>query len=122
MNASFFTDLDPDIYKTFVLILLLILAMWFVLTILKKLLDHKLKTKILEKGISKEMSALLLQIGKSDNTKNSIKWFLVLLSTGIGLFLTEMVLPLGIHSFAIMAISISIGFLVYSIYLKSLNK
>ena len=122
MNSTFFTDLDPDVYKAIVLIFLLVLVMLFILSILKKLLDHKLKNRIVEKGLSKEFSALLLQTEKNNERTNTIKWFLILFSTGVGLFITEKILPLGIHSIGIMAISISIGFLAYSFYLKTYHK
>ena len=77
---------------------------------------------MIEKGMSNEFGTLLLQTEKISETTNSIKWFLILLSTGIGLFIAEKFLPLGIHSIAIMAVSISIGFLAYSFYLKTFDK
>jgi len=122
MNSSFFTNLDPDVYRISVLIFLLILAMRFIMSILKKLLDHKLKNRIIDKGMSEEFATSLLQIDKIDDLTNNIKWFLIFLTTGIGLFITEKFLPLGIHSFGIVAISISIGFLAHFFYLKNYHK
>lgn len=118
MNSSFFADLDPDVYKTIVFVFVLLLVMRFILLLLKKLLDHKLKNKIIEKGMSEEFTTSLFQADESNGLTNSVKWFLILFSTGIGLFVTGKFLPLGIHSIAIIAISISFGFLAFSFYLK----
>lgn len=119
MNLSFFTNLDPDVYRVLIPIFLLMLLMQFLRSMLRKILDHKLKNRIIDKGVSKELAASLLQSDEKDEKTNSFKWFLILLSTGIGLFITGIFPSLGIHSFAIMAISISIGFLAYSFYLKN---
>ena len=122
MNSSFFTDLDPDVYKTVVFFVLLVFVMRFILVVLKKLLDNKLKNKILEKGLSNEYTSTLLQNDSPSEFSNAVKWFLILFSTGIGLLITTAFPPLGIHSFAIVAISISIGFLAYSAYIKTSSK
>lgn len=122
MKTALFTDLDPDVYKTIVVLFFLVLIMRFILMIINKFLDHKIKNRIIDKGLSNEFAAALLQTEKTNELANSIKWFLLLLSTGIGLFVTTKVLPLGIHSIAIIAISISLGFLTYSFYLKTNNK
>lgn len=119
MDSTHFTNLDPDVYKAIALFFLLILIARFLLSMLKKLLDHKLKNKIIEKGMSEELAGFLLQTEDKSEKNNSIKWFLILLSTGIGLLITESFLPLGIHSIAIVAISISLGLLTYSFYLKT---
>jgi TctA family transporter len=44
------------------------------------------------------------------------------MTTGGGLFIVNQYLPLGIHSIGIMAISIAMGFLAYSLYLKRFDK
>ncbi len=122
MNSSFFANLDPDVYKTIVFIFLLILIMRFIILILEKLLDHKLKNKIIERGLPEAFSVALLQTEKINEKTNNIKWFLILFSTGIGLLITAKFLPLGIHSIAIITISISLGFLAHSFYLKTYDK
>ena len=125
MKPIFLTQLsriDPDVYKVIVIIFIIILIMWFILTILRKMLDHKLKNKIVDKEISQELASSILQTESDNETHNSIKWFIILISTGGGLFITNQYLPLGLHSIGIMVISIAIGFLAYSIYLKRFNK
>lgn len=90
--------------------------------ILKRLLDNKLKSQILEKGLSEEYTTTLLHTESPNEESHSIKWFLLLLSAGIGLFIAAAFTPLGVHSFAIIITSISLGFLAYSMYLKTSNK
>jgi hypothetical protein len=125
MNLLFIinsTNIDPDVYRVGVVILIIIIGLAFLLTILRNILDHKLKNKMLDKGISDELVTSILQ-RDSQSTKNiSIKWFLVLLATGIGLFITKRYLPLGIHSIGIMAVCIAVAFLGYSLYLNRVKK
>ncbi len=122
MNSNIFMDLDPDVYKTIVFIFILILVMRFLLTIVNKLLDHKLKNRIIERGLSEELTTALLQKNKTNELSTNIKWFLILVSTGIGLLISAKFPPLGIHSVATLIISISFGYLVHAFYLKTLEK
>ncbi|WP_106792656.1 hypothetical protein [Aquimarina sp. Aq78] len=124
MNSIFITPaqyIDSDFIKMGVFIFIIVLVMLFVLLIIRKILEHKLKNKILDKGISESIVSSILQ-RKSDDHHINIKWFAILMSVGIGLFIVNYTLPLGIHSFAIMAICISVSFLLYFWYLKRLGK
>lgn len=112
------TTVDPDVYKISVIIFLIIIGMGFILTILRTILDHKLKNRMLEKEISENLVASILQKDVNSAKHISIKWVFILLATGIGLFITNQYLPLGIHSIGIMAISIAIGFLCNTLYLN----
>ncbi|CAM1343404.1 hypothetical protein [Tenacibaculum amylolyticum] len=123
MNALFIsTDsenyIDPDVYKIIVIIFLIVVFLSFFTTVLKNILDHKLKNKMLEKELSEEIIATILQNDSQSIKHTSVKWFLVLIATGIGLFISNLFLPLGIHSIGIMAISIASAFLVNAIYLN----
>lgn len=114
--------IDPDIYKVIVIIFIIVLIMWFIIKILKNILDHKLKNRIIDKEIPQDLASSILQTESNNEIHNSIKWFTILISTGGGLFVTNQYLPLGLHSIGIMVISIAIGFLAYSIYLKRFGK
>lgn len=125
MNSIFIAQLsriDPDVYKVIVIIFIIVLIMRFIIMILKKMLDHKLKNKIIDKGISEDLASSILQTTSNNEAHNSIKWFAILITTGGGLFLTNQYLPLGLHSIGIMTISIAFGFLAYSLYLKRFDK
>lgn len=116
------SEIDPDVYKLIVVIFVIILVMRFIVLILKKMLDHKLKNKIIDQGVSKDLASSILQTESNSEKHTNIKWFAILIATGIGLFITDQYLPLGIHSFGIMTISIAIGFLAYSLYLNRFDK
>lgn len=98
--------------RTFSIILLFALIMGFIITMTRLILDHRVKRKMIDKGISEELAAKVLQTGK--NTKNeALKWFLILLSIGSGFLIVSLFQPIGFHSIAIMAFTIAIGFMVY---------
>ncbi len=86
------------------------------------MLDHKLKNKIIDKGVPEDLASSILQTESNSEVHSSIKWFVILMTTGSGLFIANQYLPLGIHSIGIMAISIAMGFLAYSLYLKRFDK
>ncbi len=116
------TDIDPDVYKISVIILLIIIGMNFILTILRTILEHKLKNKMLEKEISENLVTSILQKDVDSAKHISMKWMFIVIAIGIGLFITNQYLPLGIHSIGIMAISIAIGFLCNALYLNRFSK
>ncbi|MFK8101452.1 MAG: hypothetical protein AB8G15_02960 [Saprospiraceae bacterium] len=122
MNLLSFSNLDPDIYRMLATVMLLALAAQFCLVVLKKILDYQLKKQLIEKGKSETFSNSLLKTESNNEQTKNIKWFAIFLSTGIGLFLVESFLPLGIHSIGIMAISIAMGFLAYFFYLKKVEE
>jgi len=125
MNSLFIindANIDPDVYRVSVVILVIVIGLAFILTFLKNILEHRLKKKMLEKGISDDLVASILQKDSQSAKHISIKWFLVLLATGVGLFITKIFLPLGIHSVGIMAVSIAVAFLVYSLYLNRIKE
>jgi len=77
---------------------------------------------MIDKGISETLVASFLQ-KDSDSAKHiSMKWVFILMTSGIGLFITKHFLPLGIHSIGIMAICIAVGFLIHTLYLNRFTK
>ena len=115
-NMSSLSQIDPDYIKIGVIVFIIIIVMFFLLTILRNMLAYRLKNKIIDKDLPESQVRAILQ---NDNSKYvNIKWFAILLGTGIGLFIVKLSQPLGIHSFAIMAVSISISFLSYHLYLQ----
>ena len=98
------------------------MIMSFVLILLKSILENRLKNKMLDKGISENVIESILKKDPNSNKNNSVKWFLILLGLGSGLAIVNNSLPLAIHSFAIIFISVSVSFLLYSIYLRYFTK
>ena len=125
-NAQSISSLigDQDISRSMVAILVLYLAGVFTLAMIKAIQDYRLKFKMMEKGVSERVIEQFLQPAtRKDAKQQSIKWFLVLAAIGLGLTIVNFTLPLGIHSVAIMAFSISLSFLGYYFFIrKSDNK
>lgn len=95
----------------------LIALMVFILSVLKRVFEYRLKNKIVDKGVSESITSSILQT-RDEGRHVNIKWFALLATAGAGLLIVNNTQPLGIHSLAIMALSISVGFLSYFIYLK----
>ena len=114
--------INMEVFNIVSTIFLIALVMIFVLSILKRMLEYRIKNKIADKGISEDLAASLLQPSKMEEGSINIKWFCILVGVGAGLTIIYYTLPLGIHSMAIMSFSMAISFLGYHIYLKSINK
>ena len=110
--------IDDEILKISASILVLYLIITFVLAIMKSIFDFRLKSKLVDKGVSDKMAEQVLQPQKKDAKNQTIKSFLILFAVGAGLIIINYTLPLGFHSIAIMALSVSLGFLAYFYYLK----
>jgi hypothetical protein len=89
------------------------ITMVFLLAALKSILNYYLKVKILEKGIPENVAVSLLQANSNEDRSNTLKWFIILAGTGLGLTIVNYTQPLDIHSLAIMASCISLSFLCY---------
>ena len=110
--------IDKEIFNVCATIFLVGLFMIFILGILKKSIDYRLKTKIVEKGIPENIASSILQTNPKQDRNINIKWFAILAGLGTGLTIIYYTLPLGIHSLAIMAFCIAASFLGYFIFLR----
>ena len=99
-------------------ILVIVIIIVFILTIIRLALDHRIKTRMIEKGVSDKIVEQLLKPATSDRKGMAMKWFLILAGIALGLSLTNWTAPLGLHSLAIMAACISLSFLGYFFYSK----
>ena len=90
----------------------------FIINLIKTNLDYRLKSKMLEKGVSEKVAEQFLQPNNRDAKTNAFKWFLILTGTGVGSLFVYYTLPIGIHSIAIMACCIALSYLAYFFYLK----
>lgn len=104
--------------RVFVILLLFSIGSFFVITVVRLILDHRLKTKIVARGVPENIVTQLLNTGKPSFRNNAFKWFIILCSLGIGLLLASFFQPLGLHSLVMLVFSISAGFLAYFLYLK----
>jgi len=94
-------------------IFLLYLCFNFVLELLQRNLDHRIKSKAIAAGASETMVSRLLARKKKDIRRGTLAWVCVLLAIGLGLSIINLTLPFGLHSVAIMAFSIGAGLLAF---------
>lgn len=117
-----YPEYAKEIFNVCASIFTLGLVMIFILAIMKRTMDHKLKDKILEKGVPDEIVSSVLKTNPKEDRNLNIKWFAILMGLGTGLAIINYTLPIGIHSLAIMAFSIAASFLGYFFFLKQSEK
>ena len=116
------STIDKEIFNVCATIFVVGLFMIFILLILKRSMDYRLKNKIVEKGIPENVVSSILQKNPKEDRNINIKWFAILTGLGVGLTIIYYTLPLGIHSLAIMAFCIAASFLGYFFFLRQSGK
>lgn len=108
----------PDVFiKTIIVILLFYVASSFILTLVRTLLNHRLKSKMISMGIIGEEAERMLRTGTE--TKNyAVRWCLLLLSGGIG-FIVISFFPFGWLSAGVLAFCLALGYAGYFLYLNN---
>lgn len=113
---------SPEVFRVIATIITVGLFMWFILAIMKRVMDNKLKNKIVDKGVPDSVVASVLKTNPKEDLNANVKWFAILMGLGIALTAIHYTLPLGIHSLAIMAFCIAGSFLGYFFFLKQSEK
>jgi drug/metabolite transporter (DMT)-like permease len=114
---------DSEMFKMAATIFVLGMFMFFIITIMKRIFEHRLKNKIVDKGISENIAHSILETkATEDNKYANVKWFAILAGIGLGLTGVNYTQPLGFHSLAIMAFSISLSFLGYYFFIRYSEK
>lgn len=107
----------PDvIIRTVIIILLFYVVTVFLLTLIRMLLNYRLKSKMISRGIDVTEVEKMLRIGV-ESKDYAAKYFFLLLSAGIGCAVVNS-FPSGWLSAGMLAFSLSLGFAGYYYYLK----
>ncbi len=85
----------------------------FILQVFRQHYNFRIKNRILDKGTEENIVRELLQPDKKESRNPILQWFFVLASIGVGLLLVSLIQPIGLHSVAILAISLAAGFGAY---------
>jgi hypothetical protein len=117
-NDTFTRNHSDEILRSTIVITVLLIFMWFILSIIGRFMEFRLKNKIIDKGITDHLANSILHTSSKDDRNINIKWFAVLMGAGIGLLLVYYTMPLHIHSLAYMAFSLAFSFLGYYLYLR----
>lgn len=110
-------EFNGEIFRGLSAIFVMLALMVFILAIIKAVIQYRLRNKIVDKGISDQIATSVLQPSTEDGKNLNVKWFALLAGLGMGLLIVNYTKPLGIHSLAIMAFSISLSFLGYYLFL-----
>ena len=117
-----FMRYNMEIFEVCAAIFVTGMFMFFIITVMKRIFEHRLKNKIVDKGISENIATSILQTNTGESKYASIKWFAILAGIGIGLTGVYLTQPLSFHSLAIMAFSISLSFLGYYFFTRNTEK
>ena len=121
-DAGFAQQLNMEVFRAISIIVTFVIFMVFIFSMLKMILDNRLKNRIVDRGIGEEMTNSLLQTKGVDNRQQVIKWVALLAGLGAGFTIINYTQPVGYHSLAILAFAISISFLGYYFFLKQSEK
>ncbi|MFN0290824.1 DUF6249 domain-containing protein [Pedobacter helvus] len=122
MQAQTNSYINEDIFNICATILVVALTMIFILSFVKRIFDQRLKKKIIEEGITESLAESVLRSSSTDDGDVNLKWSLILIGLGLGLIIVHYTTPLGLHSLAILSLSIASGFFGYFIYTKKTRK
>jgi len=112
---------DRQFMQIPLVILVIYLIAWFILSVVRQILDYHIKTKLIEKNTPENIVIQILQAGKREVGNSALKWFSLFIGAGVGLLLVSFFQPFGIHSLIIMAFSIAAGFFGYYYFTKRSN-
>jgi uncharacterized membrane protein len=102
---------DPTFFWRLIAVTILItLATGFILMVIRLLLEHRIKNRIIEKGLPEETAKAILNSGENALKASLLKWFLVFAGTACGLFLVAALHPDQVTSLAIIAACIAASF------------
>jgi hypothetical protein len=91
--------------------------------VIDRLLSYRLKSRVVKSG-SMDIGTIKLLIQINGNSKlQALKWSLLLLFTGLGLFIIQFI-PYGLNSplpYGIEAVAIAIGFFIYYLLIFKRN-
>jgi hypothetical protein len=107
-----------ELLRSTVVTIVLFMISTFLLSLIRIILDHRLKNKMVEKGVPGEVIANMLP--RKKELTIAIKWFCVLIAISAG-FLIISFFPPGIHSIIIMTFCVALGFFGFYIWAKRLN-
>ena len=118
-SQSISQRIPEDYVRIFATIAFMVIVFVVFLSFTKTMLNHKLKSKMLDKGVSEKVIESFLQPVETDTKTQAIKWCFILAALGVSLGITSYLYQnLLVHSISIVADSLSLAYLAYWYYLK----
>lgn len=104
----------PVLFISFLIVMLIHLVKYF--------LEFRLKNKLIDKGMSEQLSSFLSNKNDQEKQNETIKLSILFCCIGLGLLLTYFSAPVDFHSLAIMSFCFGLSYLLYFFYLKKQGK
>ncbi len=99
-------------------ILFIIFLVFMLISLIKYFLEFRLKNKLIDRGMSEQLSTYLLNNTDQEKQNEAVKLAILFCGIGTGLIFTYLTTPINLHSLAIMAFSIGLSYLAYFFYLR----
>jgi hypothetical protein len=90
----------------------------FILQLLRRNLDYRLKMKIVERQTDEQIVSKIVEPDKSNPMNTILQWICALAGVGVGLIAVDATSPFGLHSLAFMAFSVAAGLSAYYLLAK----
>ncbi|MVT12241.1 hypothetical protein [Chitinophaga tropicalis] len=113
--------IDQSFLNGLASILALYIGLTFIVKIISQIQDNRLKSKMIEKGVSEQMVEQILRPTGSDTKEQIIKWVFILFGIGCGAAILHYTQPLGFHSIAFMCFSVGLSLLGYLFFIKRIK-
>ena len=118
LQEEYIQQILEELTRAVIILFAMYITGSFILTIFRQTLDHRLKRKMLDKGVSDDLARNFLHTDSRDVKAQAMKWFIIFLSVGAGFVLINVTQPLGIHSIAILCFCIAFGYLAYYLFIR----
>jgi hypothetical protein len=94
----------------------------FILQLFRSGMSSRIKNRMLDKGTDENIVRELLKPEKKENRNYILQWFFMMAAIGIGLLLVKLTSPIGLHSVAILVLSLAAGFGSYYYFSRQTEK
>jgi FtsH-binding integral membrane protein len=111
-------ELIFDLIHICAVVLIIYLISSFILQLIRRNLDYRLKSRIIEKETAENIVAQLVQPDKTNPVNTLLQWFCTLVGIAIGFTIMAFTGPFGLHSLAIMAFSVAAGLGTYYLFIR----
>ncbi|MDB5091434.1 MAG: hypothetical protein JWR09_5428 [Mucilaginibacter sp.] len=113
---------DPTFFLRIVLTtIMLYVGVSFIQAIVRLLLDHGIKKRIIDKGLPEETAKAILSSGTKPLKEAALKWFLAFGGIAAGLCIVALIRPTEIYSLAIISACMALSFGTYYLINRKKN-
>jgi H+/Cl- antiporter ClcA len=106
-------DMLYDLVHICATLLIIYLISSFILQLVRNNLDFRIKSKIIERQTDEHVVSQLMSPDRFNPLNTVLQWICALVAVGIGFLIIAMTEPFGLHSLAIMALSVAAGLFIY---------